>query len=255
MTSAPVNLFHGNASAIITGGTPVVAIHALLSGGVIWNPLNASDQGIAIPEAIYVSEVGPPGLIANQTTFELLPGQFYFATPNSTNSIYVNAATSGHQFTSILWQPAPPFFTPLVGSFPPSGPTGLTTALPSYLYQQYTDDDDLQAFVLAYNTYAQEFVDWFNSINLPIYTQPQIFGALLDWVAAGIYGLARPVLSSGTFHSVGPYNTQYFNQKNPYNGFQFIALAMSPRLQMIFSSASSRGTSLRVMGSIFRHCG
>jgi len=221
-TPAPVNLFHGNANVVITGGTPVSAIHALVSGGVIWNPLNASDQGLAVAEPLYLSEVGTPGLVANQTTFELLPGQFYFATPNSNSSILVNAATSGHKFTSILWQPAPPFLTPIIGVFPPSGPTGLTTSLPAYLYQQYTDDDDLQAFVVAYNAYTQEFVNWFNTINLPIYTQSQIFGSLLDWVAAGIYGILRPVLSSGTFHSVGPYNTQFFNEKNAYNGFRFI---------------------------------
>ena len=220
----PVSLFHGNANTVLTGGTAVVAIHALLSGGVIWNPLTASDPGLALAETLYVSEVGPPGLVANQTTFALLPGQFYFGTPNSNNSVWVNAPTSGHKFTSILWQPAPAPqpVTALLGSFPPSGPTGLTTSLPSYLYQQYTDDDDLQAFVSSYNDYTQEFVDWFNSINLPIYTQSQIFGPLLDWVAAGIYGLVRPVLSSGLFRAIGPYNTQYFNQKNPYNGFYFI---------------------------------
>lgn len=225
-TPAPVDLFHGNANTVITGGTPVAAIHALVSGGIIWNPLNASDQGISTAEPLYLSEAGSPGLVANQTTFELLPGQFYFATPNSNNSILVNAATSGHKFTSVLWQPVqavvPATLTPIVGLFPPSGPTGLMASLPAYLYQQYTDDDDLQAFVVAYNAYAQEFVNWFNSINLPIYTQSQIFGPLLDWVAEGIYGIFRPVLSSGTFHSVGPYNTQFFNEKNPYNGFRFI---------------------------------
>ena len=224
-TPFPVTLFHGSASAVITGGTPVVAIHSLVSGGVIWNPVQASDQGIPTAEPLYISEVGSPGLAANQTTFELIPGQFYFATPNSSTGISVNAATSGHKFTAILWQPAPPPFTQIVGAFPPSGPTGLTTALPAYLYQQYTDDDDLQAFVSAYNAYTQEFVDWFNSINLPIYTEPQIFGLLLDWVAAGIYGIVRPVLSSGLFRAIGPYNTQYFNEKNPYNGFRFIGSA------------------------------
>jgi hypothetical protein len=68
----PVNLFHGNANTVLTGGTAVVAIHALLTGGVIWNPVTASDQGIALPEKLYVSEAEPPGLIANQTTFALI---------------------------------------------------------------------------------------------------------------------------------------------------------------------------------------
>lgn len=94
--------------------------------------------------------------------------------------------------------------------FPPDGPTTVLGTIPSYLYQQYNDDADLQAFVDAYNELAQQYVDLFNTLNLPVYTNSVISGTLLDWVAQGIYGLQRPLLPSGQAQLVGPYGTQAF---------------------------------------------
>lgn len=99
----------------------------------------------------------------------------------------------------------------MANTFPPTAPTTLTKTLPAYLYQEYSDDDDLQAFVAAYNTLAQQFVDFFVSIGLPVYTGPAIVGSLLDWVGQGLYGLARPTLSSGRNQNFGPFNTAQFN--------------------------------------------
>jgi len=81
----------------------------------------------------------------------------------------------------------------------------LTKTIPSYLYQQYADDDDLQAFVASYNTLTQEYVDTFNNLGLPIYTG--LSGDLLDWVGAGIYGYPRPVIPGAGAASIGPLNT------------------------------------------------
>ena len=100
------------------------------------------------------------------------------------------------------------------GPFDP--PPLLGKTIPSYVYWEYADDDDIQAWVEAYNTNTQQYVDWFNSINLPIYTGPQISGALLDWVAHGLYGLVRPVLGTGHDSTKGPYNTFGFNDI-PFN--------------------------------------
>jgi hypothetical protein len=83
--------------------------------------------------------------------------------------------------------------------------------IPSYLYIQYNDDDDLQALVAAYNALSQELITWFAEINLPVYTGPAIIGALLDWVALGLYGQARPTLPSGVNRNLGPFNTWQFN--------------------------------------------
>jgi hypothetical protein len=90
--------------------------------------------------------------------------------------------------------------------------TPLQQTIPSYLYAQYSDDENLQAFVDAYNSLSQGYLDWFNSRPLGLYTSPNIAGPLLDWVGQGVYGIARPVLSTqSTVTRAGcnafPYNT------------------------------------------------
>lgn len=95
----------------------------------------------------------------------------------------------------------------------------LTTTIKSYLYQQYADDDDLQAFVRSYNEATQNYVDWFNAVILPYY--PGLSGPLLDWAATGIYGMARISLESFVSSAQGPLNTVQLNQY----GFPFNTLA------------------------------
>jgi hypothetical protein len=80
---------------------------------------------------------------------------------------------------------------------------------PSYLYVQYNDDDDLQAFVASYNAMAQSIMDWFCSVQLPVYTG--LSGSLLDWIAAGVYGQTRPTLPYGVSPAIGPLNTYALN--------------------------------------------
>jgi hypothetical protein len=92
-------------------------------------------------------------------------------------------------------------------SFPPPDVTGLTTVIPSYLYQQYTDDDDLQGWCEAQNIMQQDYVDTFNALNLPIYPGPIVSGKLLDWVGRGVYGMGRPSLGGGYLNIFGPLNT------------------------------------------------
>lgn len=111
--------------------------------------------------------------------------------------------------------------TPQTGTFPPSAPTTMTQTIPSYLYKEYDDDEDLQASVFTYNNFAQAYVNWAVQTPLPVYTDPAISGPLLDWVAEGIYGFTRPSLSSGQFRSVGPYNTYAFNTL-PFNKLERI---------------------------------
>lgn len=87
----------------------------------------------------------------------------------------------------------------------------ISKTIKSYLYWQYNDDVNLQAFINAYNVMTQEYIDWFFNIYLPCYTQPQISGSLLDWVGLGLYGLSRP--SIGVFINIlyGTYNSYQFN--------------------------------------------
>lgn len=83
----------------------------------------------------------------------------------------------------------------------------LTQTIKSYLYQEYADDADIQAFVREYNNFTQLYIDWFNQVGLPVYSGTQITNLLLDWVGEGIYGLPRPVLSNGLLQDIGPLGT------------------------------------------------
>jgi hypothetical protein len=108
----------------------------------------------------------------------------------------------------------------------PSIPTSLPlqNILPSYLYQQYSDDPDLQAFVASFNAIAQSYLDWFNDTPLAVYTSPNVNGPLLDWIGQGIYGISRPVFSSETTSFVAGLNAPLFALNAPViplNGSQF----------------------------------
>jgi len=81
--------------------------------------------------------------------------------------------------------------------------------LASYLYQQYSDDENLQGFVSAYNEAAQENLDWFNTIYLPDYSG--LSGDLLNWVSEGLYGLKRTQLASPLTPASGMLNTEILN--------------------------------------------
>ncbi len=137
-------------------------------------------------------------------TGELTPGPYqliiYDASTNTSvaTTYVIVASIPGNQVGS-------------VGSslFPPTSPTGLSTIIPSYLYQEYADDDNLQAFVQAQNTLAQTYLTYVNALNLPIYTR--LSGPLLNWVAEGLYGMIRPNLSSSTSNAIGPFNTYPYN--------------------------------------------
>jgi hypothetical protein len=95
----------------------------------------------------------------------------------------------------------------------------LTQTIGSYLYSQYQDDDDLQAFVTTLNTFLQNYLNTFNQLDLPIF--PDQTGALLDWVCNGLYGYPRPVFPSGTVSKYGPFNSFLFNFL-PFNGSETV---------------------------------
>jgi hypothetical protein len=215
-------LSSGLTTVVLNGGVSVQVANTNMgvNGGVIINPQNPIDQGIHIVEPLYISLIGPANLIANQNTTVINPGDTFNVPPLS--NVWVNAATSGHSFTAIFLSPYeiqyPPTIVPgqpgsgvgaLPGTseFPPSSVTGLTTVIPSYLYQEYSDDDDLQGFVAAQNELQQDYVDTFNALNLPIYPGPIVEKALLDWVGQGVYGMARPAIGTGIPLQIGPLNT------------------------------------------------
>lgn len=90
------------------------------------------------------------------------------------------------------------------GPAAPPGSPGLTQIIPSYAYWWLSDDQNIQALIAAWNQIAQGYLDSLNTLGLPDYTGTPIYGALLDWVAQGLYGIVRPVLPSGTTQINGP---------------------------------------------------
>ena len=88
----------------------------------------------------------------------------------------------------------------------------LPTVIPSYLYQEYSDDDNLQAFVNSFNGLANSYLDWFTDNPFAVYTSPGISGPLLDWLATGIYGIPRPVLSNASNQRLAGFGEIYFGE-------------------------------------------
>src|SRR5208282_1169742 len=101
----------------------------------------------------------PAATEETSTTARIEPGGLFSIPTNLAGNVSVNAKTSGHKFSGVVIQAPTPFPPiPQSGTFPPDGPTTVTTIIPSYLYQQYQDDDDLLAFVQVYNALAQGYV-------------------------------------------------------------------------------------------------
>lgn len=109
---------------------------------------------------------------------------------------------------------------PVPAHWPPDGPTTVLRTIPAYPYVQYQSDDHVSAFFDAYNIYAQAYLDWFNQLDLPIYTKAPVAGTLLDWVAQGLYGIARPALPTAQgYPGEGPVNTYIVNSLT-VNGYR-----------------------------------
>lgn len=92
----------------------------------------------------------------------------------------------------------------------------ITKILPSYVYQQYHDDENIVAVSNAINEYGQEYFDYSRDLKLFLYTD--LSGDLLDWVGSGLYGIERPVLSIASYAYSGEYNTTVYNGLIPFNG-------------------------------------
>jgi hypothetical protein len=89
--------------------------------------------------------------------------------------------------------------------------------IPSYLYQEFSDDQNIQAFIDSFNLFQESYLTFFKSLTLPIYQN--FNGPLLDWIIQGIYGKTRPILATIRKHVIGPLNTFTCNQI-PVNGYE-----------------------------------
>jgi hypothetical protein len=94
----------GLVAQVATGGQSVTVFPGGITGGFIVNPSGATDQGISVPEVLYVDPTGNAAVLqANGTCFALFPGQSWQAIPEQATSTAVNAQTSGHKFSAVMW--------------------------------------------------------------------------------------------------------------------------------------------------------
>jgi len=91
----------GAAHAVVTGGTPVIAVTAgtVIGGGLIHNPSTASE--VLLIDIVNAAQTTAPG--TNGTTFDLPIGGTFDIPPGLTNQISVNAASSAHAFVCLIW--------------------------------------------------------------------------------------------------------------------------------------------------------
>jgi len=105
MAATPVTPTAGLVSTVAVGGVAVEAVGTAPNGGFITNPASNTDQGIApgAAEPLYVDPVGAAGLAGNGTTFALAPGQTWEIIPGQTTPTTVNAVTTGHKFSVVVY--------------------------------------------------------------------------------------------------------------------------------------------------------
>ncbi|CAB4132139.1 hypothetical protein UFOVP136_52 [uncultured Caudovirales phage] len=82
--------------------------------------------------------------------------------------------------------------------------------IPPYPYLPYVFDDKINAIFQGITSYAQDYIDSFNSLNLPIYNSK--IGAFLDYVGVNLYGISRPVLPIGNITTIGEINNFSLNE-------------------------------------------
>ena len=221
-----VNLWPLANSRLKRGSEPVVAVYGPCLGGMVSNPASAFDQNLVQVETLYIDLVNPAVLGQTTTCWPIQPGQSFHIPADFQGTATVVAASANHAFSGYVIQPAaddqPLEVLGETGKpFPPVRPTVLDAVIPAYLYQQYADDDDLQAFVQAFNEIAGWYIQWFAKTNPADYTQQHMQGVVLDWVLGGLYGIVRPALPIGIFKAVGPLNTWTLNTW-PLNRFDVI---------------------------------
>jgi hypothetical protein len=90
----------GEAIQVVPGGLGSQDI----VGGVIINPLNATDQGLTTAEPLFVDFTGPAYSYVTSTTQELEPGDSIDIPANCQTGVWVCSASSLHQFTCVLQQ-------------------------------------------------------------------------------------------------------------------------------------------------------
>ena len=93
----------------------------------------------------------------------------------------------------------------------------IVSAPQAYLYNEYSDDADLQGILQVANQFVQGYLDWFTNTPLAVWTNSNIAGSLLDWIGNGIYGILRPAVTTSQSRISGAFNSRKYNAQS-YNG-------------------------------------
>lgn len=112
VTTAGIIPMPGLATATVKAGeaiqvSPGGSLASFIVGGTIYNPLDASDQGLETTESLFVDFTGPAYSHVAGTTVELEPGESINIPANCSSGAWVCAASGGHQFTCILQKSSP----------------------------------------------------------------------------------------------------------------------------------------------------
>jgi hypothetical protein len=107
VTTAGIQVTRGLAAIILAGGETIQAVPGSVGaldivGGIITNPLSAADQGIPTAEPLFVDFTGPAYSSEKQGTTTLQPGESIEIPPVPSLGGWVNAHTTGHQFTVVV---------------------------------------------------------------------------------------------------------------------------------------------------------
>lgn len=107
MAASPVTPTAGLASIVAAAGVAVEVVGSAPNGGFITNPVSAGDEGLANTEPLYVDPTGNTATLdaleGNGTTFALAPGQTWSIIPGQTTSTWVNATSTGHKFSVVVY--------------------------------------------------------------------------------------------------------------------------------------------------------
>lgn len=191
--------------------SPVVQVESVQNIDDIFSGISDAASGVrAIPESIGSEFFGISDAMAPLVQFN--------PDTNDNFSGFSDALVPQAQITAPVNDNFLPVLSAVSSLFPIPKPasqaieflsTFQSETIPAYLYVQYNDDDNLNAFVQSYNGMTQQYVQWFSSVNIANYTT--LSGLLLDWIGNGLYGFTRPVFAAPGNATIGPLDTMMAN--------------------------------------------
>ncbi|WP_321867944.1 hypothetical protein, partial [Burkholderia cenocepacia] len=147
----------------------------------------------------------------------------HIQTPDGDNVVLTDS--SGY-WVPMLYNVTP--YRPIM--FPSTNITKLTAPWKSYAFYQYRNDPNIRAFLDSYNGVAQDYLDWFNALQYPVYIGTSVVsGTGLDYLMNNLYGIKRPALPAAMISDRGAFASTPFNatEFNAYTKRQVVQTFVS----------------------------